>query len=83
MKIGKMIYGLSMVGGNIYIAYRMFTRQPIFGATVLMVLFAFLGLIIYAANDDDLHYSKKHYKGFDKEAFERYQHYLIATNKKK
>lgn len=85
MTLGKITFWGSIIGYGIYLRYS-------FGGSILgMLLFIIVGMsgtvIEYAKDPDrpeprDVKRARKS-KGFDKEAFERYQCYLIATNKKR
>ena len=83
MTIGKVIIWGSMIwyGGHLFTH-----RNDSLGATLLTIGIALIGVCIDAAKDMDDYEPVKRTrknKGFDKEAFERYQCYLIATNKKR
>lgn len=83
MTIGKVIIWGSMIW---YGGYLFTHRNDNLGATLLTIGIALIGACIDAAKDMDDYEPVKRTrksKGFDKEAFERYQCYLIATNKKK
>lgn len=83
MTIGKVIIWGSMIWYGVHC----FTQPEIsIGATLLTIGIALIGVCIDAAKDMDDYEPVKRTrksKGFDKEAFERYQCYLIATNKKR
>ena len=83
MTIGKVIIWGSMIW---YGGYLLTHRNDSLGVTLLTIGIALIGVCIDAAKDMDDYEPVKRTrksKGFDKEAFERYQCYLIATNKKR
>lgn len=84
MTIGKIIIGSSLIGYGIYVM----THPVSPGPALLASCVGLLGVAIDCWKDPDrpeLKHVKRarKSKGFDKEAFERYQCYLIATNKKR
>lgn len=83
MTIGKVI----IWGSMIWYGVRCFgIPRPGIGTMLLTIGIALIGVCIDAAKDMDDYEPVKRTrksKGFDKEAFERYQCYLIATNKKR
>lgn len=85
MALGKITFWGSIIGYGIYLRY------SFENSILVMLLFMIVGMsgtvIEYAKDPDrpdpkDVKRTRKS-KGFDKEAFERYQCYLIATNKKR
>lgn len=85
MALGKITFWGSIIGYGIYLRY------SFENSILVMLLFMIVGMsgtvIEYAKDPDrpelkDVKRARKS-KGFDKEAFERYQCYLIATNKKR
>ena len=85
MKIGKMIAWSGIIGYGVYCI-----ANP-GGGIVPMLLASGVSLFgiafDYGRDPDRPEYKDvkrtRKSKGFDKEGFERYQHYLIATNKKR
>lgn len=85
MTIGKMITWSSFIGYGVYCMTHAETNP---GAIFLACCVGLLGVAIDYGRDPDRPEYKdvkrtRKSKGFDKEGFERYQHYLIATNKKR
>ena len=85
MALGKITFWGSIIGYGIYLRY------SFENSILVMLLFMIVGMsgtvIEYAKDPDrpelkDVKRARKS-TGFDKEAFERYQCYLIATNKKR
>ena len=85
MVLGKITFWSGIIGYGIYLRY------SFENSILVMLLFMIVGMsgtvIEYAKDPDrpelkDVKRTRKS-KGFDKEAFERYQCYLIATNKKR
>lgn len=86
--IGFVITYASIGIGILTGLFRVFVLKEFEGNTGIVffaVLLAFLGLIIQVAlNEDDYKMPPpKRRRGFDKEQFERYQQYKIATKKRR
>ena len=85
MALGKITFWGSIIGYAIYLRYS-FENSIL--AMLLFIIVGMSGTVIEYAKDphrpEPKHVKRaRKSKGFDKEAFERYQCYLIATNKKR
>lgn len=85
MVLGKITFWSGIIGYGIYLSY---FREDNLLVMLLCIIIAISGSLIEYVKDPDIPDPKdvkrtRKSKGFDKEAFERYQCYLIATNKKR
>ena len=85
MVLGKITLWGSLIGYGIY---HIFYHGDSLLVMLLCIIIAISGSLIEYVKDPDIPDPKdvkrtRKSKGFDKEAFERYQCYLIATNKKR
>lgn len=85
MALGKITFWGSLIGYGIYLRYSF--EDSILVMLLFMIVAASGTFIEYAKDPDRPEYKDvkrtRKSKGFDKEAFERYQCYLIATGKKR